>query len=1119
VIGQQTTVVAGANLSLTLLAPATAPSGSIVAFDIQLANAGPDPASSLEVQFPVPTGFIVTGGLPGGCSLAGGTITCSVPGPIAPGGGTSIGPINGQISAASGSTVTGAATVQVAAGAPPGTPQDPDTGNNTGVRDISITAGSDVRISKARSVGGPYFVGDSFDFILTATYTGDSPSGLTITDVIPANYTIGALAGSQNGWTCGAVGQTVTCTRPSGGVPGANQSLGSVSIPVTINSSGPGVVNSTDITSASPFDPDLTNNTATDGGANLQDPTADLSLSKGGPSPALVVVGVPFDYTLTVSNGGPSEFFGTLRVTDQIPVGLTLNTVTPAGWTCLPAAPLVGPATLTCERDYTAGSPLASGANAPTITLNVTATAVGSITNTADLTTVNPNVPDPNPGNNSDNRGVTSDLPGDAADIFVLKTVAPDPVPAGDVLRYTLEIVNLGPVAAGSVTLTDNLGTLINNLVGPAGAGYVGETINLGNVAPGDLTCSTTSTGSSSRRLTCQVVTLPVCTQGGNCPTIDVEIRPGGNGGTRNNTASAISSVTADPVTANNSGSVSSTILARADITVTKTATPDPVAAGQELVYVVAARNNGPSRADNVTITDVLPLDVVFVSASPSAGSCTVTPGAGVVTTALNRTLSCGLNNINNGAQRTVTIRVKPTNATRGNTLTNDVTVATTTTEPPVPGATNNAATVDVDVLNPSLDLLIDKSEGLDPVAVAETTTYAVTVTNVGPSDAENVVITDDLPPAGLSFQGYTISAGTCGTVPAVGAIGGQVICTIPRLDSGTSATLTIDMQGEVKGAYVNDVQVESDETPLGFEDASNNTADESTTVRTRADMEIVSKVAAPNPIALRRPFNWTIRVRNVPGGPPLAEADSVEVSDNLPAGIELTGTPTVSVVSGTASETTCTGAAGDTSFTCDLGTVSLGAEVDITVPVRATSVPAGGLANNSATVSTFSLDVNPANNTNSGSVTVQGSTLSGTVFRDFADDGVIDATDTGMAGIAMTLTGTAFDGSPVSVTVNTDANGNFTLPDLPEGTYTIQRGAVVEPFLTVGQQVVGDRGGNAVVVPDISGIALGEVDTGTGYLFGFVPQARIGVAKRTLAAPLLNPDSSFTVDFRLVVE
>ncbi|NNM33060.1 MAG: DUF11 domain-containing protein, partial [Gemmatimonadetes bacterium] len=75
------------------------------------------------------------------------------------------------------------------------------------------------------------------------------------------------------------------------------------------------------------------------------------------------------------------------------------------------------------------------------------------------------------------------------------------------------------------------------------------------------------------------------------------------------------------------------------------------------------------------------------------------------------------------------------------------------------------------------------------------------------------------------------------------------------------------------------------------------------------------------------------------------------------------------------------------------------------------------------------------------------------------------------------------------------------------------------EPFLTVGQQVVGDRGGNAAVVPDISGIALGEVDTGTGYLFGFVPQARIGVAKRTLAAPLLNPDSSFTVDFRLVVE
>ena len=540
---------------------------------------------------------------------------------------------------------------------------------------------------------------------------------------------------------------------------------------------------------------------------------------------------------------------------------------------------------------------------------------------------------------------------------------------------------------------------------------------------------------------------------------------------------------------------------------------------GQELVYVVTARNNGPSQAQGVTISDILPLDVVFVSATPSSGSCGTTPGAGVVTTGGNRTVSCTLTAINNGSQRTVTIRVKPTNVTRGNTIRNDVTVATTTVEPLVPGRRTTRRPWTFLLRIPLLDLLVNKTDGLDPVAVAQATTYTIRINNVGPSDAENVVITDDLPAVGLSFQGYSFPGGVCPTVPAVGDdTGAQLICSIARLNAGASATLTIDMQGEVKGVYTNNVQVESDETGLTFEDASNNTADETTTVRTRADMEVVSKVATPATIAVRRPFDWTIRVRNNPGAL-LAEADSVEVSDNLPAGIVLTGPPVVNVISGTASETSCTGVPGDSSFTCDLGTVSSTAVVEIVAPVRALSVPAGGTSTNSATVTTSSLDVTPGNNSNSGVVAIQGSTLSGTVFRDFADDGVVDPTDTGISGITMTLTGTAFDGSPVSLTTGTNGSGNFSFGNLPEGSYTIQRGAVAETFLAVGQQIVGDRAGDAGTVGEISSITLGGIDTGTGYLFGFVPQARIGVAKRSLAAPVLNPDSSFTVDFRLVME
>ena len=80
-VSSTTTVVAGADFSVTLSSPATLPSGSTFTFALSVANAGPDPASAMRVQFPVPTGFTQLGGLPAGCSSSAGTITCNVAGP------------------------------------------------------------------------------------------------------------------------------------------------------------------------------------------------------------------------------------------------------------------------------------------------------------------------------------------------------------------------------------------------------------------------------------------------------------------------------------------------------------------------------------------------------------------------------------------------------------------------------------------------------------------------------------------------------------------------------------------------------------------------------------------------------------------------------------------------------------------------------------------------------------------------------------------------------------------------------------------------------------------------------------------------------------------------------
>ena len=87
-----------------------------------------------------------------------------------------------------------------------------------------------------------------------------------------------------------------------------------------------------------------------------------------------------------------------------------------------------------------------------------------------------------------------------------------------------------------------------------------------------------------------------------------------------------------------------------ADIAVTKTDNPDPVAVGQNLTYTVTVTNNGPDKATGVTVTDTLPASVTFISATPSQGVCS--EYCGVVT--------CNLGELAATSLATVTIVVIP---------------------------------------------------------------------------------------------------------------------------------------------------------------------------------------------------------------------------------------------------------------------------------------------------------------------------------------------------------------------------------------------------------------------------------------------------------------------------
>ena len=87
-----------------------------------------------------------------------------------------------------------------------------------------------------------------------------------------------------------------------------------------------------------------------------------------------------------------------------------------------------------------------------------------------------------------------------------------------------------------------------------------------------------------------------------------------------------------------------------ADLSITKTASPNPAQVGLTLSYRIVVTNNGPANATNVVVTDNLPTGVTFGSSSTTQGNCN---GSGPV--------NCNLGSLSLNSSAIVTINVTPT--------------------------------------------------------------------------------------------------------------------------------------------------------------------------------------------------------------------------------------------------------------------------------------------------------------------------------------------------------------------------------------------------------------------------------------------------------------------------
>lgn len=1141
------TVNAGTDLSVVLNSnPVTTPSGGAWTHEILVNNNGPITATNGVIHLNLPAGAVVQS-VPSGCSVASPGVVCLV-GALNVGESVNFGTIVTQVAAASGSNLSATALVDSL------DQYDGNSSNDQSTRQIEVTPGSDLSVDLGHS-GGILLEGVPFNLVADLSYTGEVPDDpVMVLNVDPGLVITNPAPFTQNGWNCSVTGQQVNCTGldVSALQPGNNQSLGSITVEVSGATAGSYAANQAGINADYTVkpDPDLSNNVSTTT-PQIVVPVLDISINKSAPQFPLRAIGAayPFDFPIRVRNNGNVDFWGNLTVSDVVPAGLTVTAINaPANWSCNPALPITGTGTLDCSRTYTEGAPFAVGAIQDfTVTAFANGDASGNVTNNACLTQVDHTVTslenvDPLPSCNG--ATINAQAENDSADLRVVKTASAASVQAGEALTYTLQIVNDGPATASDVVLTDALSALFT---GSGGNSFQGATVTNNTAAGG--TCGTSGAAGNvgSRTLDCSFTSIPVCT-GADCPTITVTILPLGNNSSginlvRNNTASAYSDVTADRNYSNNPGSVSTTITPLTDLLVTKDVTVWSGALGTPLEYRLRVQNIGASGASSLSLEDILPDDLTYLSSDPgNNASCATEPGANTTTVAGNNTVECTRATLPRGATWTVDVNTRPNHGiAAGTTLINNVEAETLTGET---DTTNNADSASVEVGEAEVDLAVIKSDTPDPVFVGDRVTYSLRIINNGPSVASESTIYDFLPSAGLryvdgSVRFYDVVGGnleeiatgdlaglgiSCSKEPNNNDVGtgfpaqtldnsylwpmdtgvnpaylngvwdpaqgdliadADLICNMGLLLDGQSRAITYELEADTRGVYFNYAisrSLEHRENGADGPDVvpGNDVTRERTTVRSVPNVDL-TKVSSAEQVSLLEPFDFIITASNLHEEEP---AYYPEVRDTLPAGMQLTAAPVL--VSGAPTGSSCTGSAGDTEFVCDLGEgIPPQTAVVIRVPVRVVSGGAQTLLNEAYLHLDTDLEFDeepPAAAEDDDDVVVVISSLAGRVYHDDDRSGAYTGTNPPIAGVTLTLTGTSLTGDSISRTTTTAADGTYLFDELPAGTYSVAQ--TQPPGWIDGPVNQGSEGGN-VSVNLIGAVQLPAETAGIQYNFG----------------------------------
>lgn len=633
--------------------------------------------------------------------------------------------------------------------------------------------------------------------------------------------------------------------------------------------------------------------------------TADLIIDKvADPDPA--TVGQPLTYTVTAHNNGPDTARDVLII-DELPASIDFVSVSTSQGDCSHTNGVV-----TCEIGN-----LAAGA-AVEVTVVVVPLEPGEIVNTATAVSIDY---DPDP----DSSTIIITTPVDDADtgpgeanLALAKSASPSPGEVGQPLTFEFSLLNQGPDDATNVVLSDSV---------PPSFQITGANASAGG-----------NCGISAQTVTCDWTSLA----SGASASATIDTLPQQAGTFTNGAIATSDQHDPDPGSASDSVTVviddADSGPGAANLILSKSANPNPGIVGQPVGFEFSLQNEGPDDATNVVMTDHVPAGFQITGTSASDdGSCEVA----------SQSVTCNWIQIAGGTQVSATINTVPQQA---GTFTNNAT-AISDQEDPDPDSANDSIVVEIekeDEPPQQADLALQATANPDPVTAGTRLTYSFTVTNLGPADAQNALLTHILP-ANVHVQSADATAGGQCQIN-----GGAVSCEWQQVQAFDQAAATIAVVPQQPGTLATQTEVGAD-TP--DPDLSNNTAGTSVTVQaaaTSADLSL-NKSVSPSEIEVNESSTFTLQISNA--GPNAASA--VTVTDTMPAGLVI---DSVSVTGG--------GQCDHSVASVQCAWTAIPAGVQETVSIQVTAVAAGTFTN-SASVTSETPDPAPENSTDSVTLVV----------------------------------------------------------------------------------------------------------------------------------------------------